>query len=363
MDIALVTLAVVCCLLIVLLMRSHSGTQPSAQDQVTLMMQQQTDALRVEMRENLRAMTDNLNQQLQFVGSQLQMQTQSVGNRLDSATRVMGDVQNNLGALGRAAQEIKELGESVSNLDNLLRAPKFRGGIGEYLLEDLLRQVLPVDHFSLQYHFRNGMIVDAVIRTSDRLTPVDAKFPLENFRKMTEANLEDERRVHRRAFIGDVRKHIDSIADKYILPDEGTFTFALMYIPAENIYYEIILNREKSENLGVYTYAMDRRVIPVSPNSFYAYLLVITLGLRGLKIGEHAKEIQNALIGLQGSISRLRDAFDTLGTHLDNARRKYDDVDKHLLRFEGKLENAAESHALSEGSENSGRPYDNTLVP
>ncbi len=361
MEIVLAVLILACCLLMVLLARRRSAVQ--SPDQVTLTVQQQTDAIRSDLRDNLRAMTDNLNQQLHFVGSQLQMQTQNVGTRLDNATRVIGDVQNNLGALGRAAEEIKELGESVSKLDNLLRAPKIRGGIGEYLLEDLLRQVLPVDHFSLQYRFRNGTVVDAVISTSDRLTPVDAKFPLENFRKMTEASLEEERRVHRRGFLNDVRKHIDSIADKYILPDEGTFPFAFMYIPAENIYYEIILNRENPDNFGLYSYAMERKVIPVSPNSLYAYLLVITLGLRGLKIEERARDIQDTLLGLQGAIFRLRDTFDTLGTHLENARRKYEDVDKQLLRFEGKLEKVTESQAQPDDAITSGRPYDTTLVP
>ena len=363
MEITLAILAIMCCILVVLLIRRQSGMQSSAQGQATLMIQQQADAIRSELRENLRSMTENLNQQLQFVGTQLQSQTQTGGNRLDNAARVIYDVQTNLGALGKATQEIKELGESVSKLDNLLRAPKFRGGIGEYLLEDLLHQVLPTDHFSLQYHFKGGAIVDAVIRTSDRLTPVDAKFPLENFRRMIESGTDEDRRLHRKSFINDVRKHIDSIADKYILPDEGTFPFALMYIPAENIYYEIILNRENAEHLGLYAYAMERKVIPVSPNSLYAYLLVITLGLRGLKIEERAREIQNTLSGLQVNIARLRDAFDTLGSHIENARRKFDDVDKHLLRFEGKLEKITESHILPEDSGSSGKSYDNALVP
>ncbi len=336
MEIVLICILVALCVLTILLVRRQAGSQTSTQ--TLLLIQQQTDSLRGEIRENLRAVTENLNQQLAMVSTQLQSQTQNVGSRLDHAARVIGDVQKNLGELGKATEEIKDLGESVSKLDNLLRAPKLRGGLGEFLLEDLLRQVLPAEHYTMQYRFRNGTIVDAVIHTSDRLTPVDSKFPLENFKKMVEAVADPDRRSAQRAFVGDVRKHIDAIAGKYILPDEGTFPFALMYVPAENIYYEIILNRETTGNDGLYAYAMEQHVIPVSPNSFYAYLLVITLGLRGLKIEERARELQNTLGGMHADVVRLRDVFDTLGTHIENARKKFEDVDKHLSRFEGKLE-------------------------
>ena len=254
----------------------------------------------------------------------------------------MGDVQRNLGELGRATQEIKELGQSVSKLEELLRAPKLRGGLGEYLLEDLLNQVLPAEHFEMQHRFRGGQIVDAVIRTSDRLVPVDSKFPLENFRKSAAAADESERRVHQKAFLGDLRRHIDAIAKKYILPDEGTFPFALMYIPAENIYYEVIIKDDGTNGAGLYDYALEKRVIPVSPNSFYAYLQVIALGLRGLSIEQSAREILSALGRLQGDVTRVREVFDTLGSHLENARKKYEEADKRLSNFEGRLENIAE---------------------
>lgn len=362
METALVVSLIITCILVYLLLKRNFGAQSSAEGQMMHLVQQQTDSLRTEIRENLHAVTENLDRQLHFVATQLQAQTQTVGNHLDTAARVIGDVQRNLGELDKATREIKELGQSVSKLDNLLRAPKLRGGLGEFLLEDLLRQVLPADHFSIQHRFRNGSVVDAVIYTSDRLTPVDSKFPLENFRKMTEAVADEERRSYQRAFLNDVRKHIDNIADKYILPDEGTFPFALMYIPAENIYYEIILNRENAGNDGIYSYAMERKVIPVSPNSFYAYLLVITLGLHGLKIEERATEIQNSLNGMQGDVSRLRDLFNTLGTHLDNASKKFDDADKHLSRFEGKLEKITDSRHLTEHSSTQDTSYENALV-
>lgn len=339
---------VVCALLVILFLKQRPRQLPDETISPITMMQQQIEALRTDVRSSMQHVTDNLNQQLVAVGQQLQSQTQSVGNRLDNAARVIGDVQKNLGELGKATEEIKELGMSVSKLEELLRAPKLRGGLGEYLLEDLLKQILPAQHIEMQYRFRNGSIVDAVIRTSDRLVPIDSKFPLENFRKMMTTNIETEKKTFQKAFIGDVKKHIDAIATKYILPDEGTFPFALMYIPAENIYYEIIIKDEFSNDAGIYSYALSKNVVPVSPNSFYAYLQVIALGLRGMAIEHSARDIINALSRLQGDVQKVRDAFDILGTHLDNAQKKYDDADKRLSNFEARLENVSEQR-LTEG--------------
>jgi DNA recombination protein RmuC len=340
----------VCSLLVILFVKQRPRQLPAEDVSPIAMMQQQIEALRADVRMSMQHVTENLNRQLVAVHEQLQSQTQSVGNRLDTAARVIGDVQKNLGELGKATEEIKELGMSVSKLEELLRAPKLRGGLGEYLLEDLLKQILPAQHIEMQYRFRNGSIVDAIIRTSDRLVPIDSKFPLENFRKMTMATNDADRKLSQKTFINDVKKHIDAIATKYILPDEGTFPFALMYIPAENIYYEIIIKDEFSNEAGIYSYALERNVVPVSPNSFYAYLQVIALGLRGLSIEQSAREIVGALSRLQGDMQKVRDAFDTLGLHLDNAQKKYGDADKRLSNFEAKLENISE-HRLTEGEQ------------
>ncbi len=352
MNMLVISLILVACLLIVVLLVIVRRPRPAPgadAAQSMVMMQQHVEALRTDVRSSLQNITDNVNQQLTAVTQQMQSQTASVGSRLDTAARVIGDVQKNLGELGKATEEIKELGLSVSKLDELLRAPKLRGGLGEYLLEELLKQVLPADHFEMQYHFRNGTIVDAIIRTSDRLAAIDSKFPLENFRKMTTANNDADKKTHQKAFINDVKKHIDAIATKYILPDEGTFPFALMYIPAENIYYEIIIKDELSNGVGLYNYAIERKVVPVSPNSFYAYLQVIALGLRGLSIERSAQDILSTLGRLHGDIQRVREAFDIVGSHIDNARKKYDEAEKRLSNFEARLENVA-GHELDESS-------------
>ncbi len=250
----------VCALLVTLFLKQRPRQTTDENASPIAMMQQQIEALRTDLRSSLQHVTDNLAQQLAGVSQQLQSQTQSVGNRLDNAARVIGDVQKNLGELGKATEEIKELGMSVSKLEELLRAPKLRGGLGEYLLEDLLKQILPAEHVEMQYRFRSGAIVDAVIRTSDRMVPIDAKFPLENFRKMMTTNIDTEKKTFQKAFVSDVKKHIDAIATKYILPDEGTFPFALMYIPAENIYYEIIIKDELSNDAGIYNYALNAKL-------------------------------------------------------------------------------------------------------
>jgi DNA recombination protein RmuC len=199
------------------------------------------------------------------------------------------------------------------------------------LLEDLLKQVLPSNAYETQYRFKNGQTVDAIIRTAGGMVPVDSKFPLENFQKMLESKSDQERRTALRTFRSDVKKHIDAVSEKYILPDEGTFDFALMYIPAENIYYETIIKDESvPEENGLYNYAMRKRVVPVSPNSFYAHLRVIALGLKGLQIERSAKEILQNLDRLGSELQKFSDLFETLGNQLTNAKNNFDKADKQL---------------------------------
>jgi DNA recombination protein RmuC len=262
----------------------------------------------------------------------------AVGERLDRAATVVGEVQGSLGKLAEATQRVAEVGRDLQGLERILKSPKVRGGLGETLLAELLAQMLPREHYELQYGFKSGEKVDAVIRIGPGLVPVDAKFPLENFRRMVEEGDEERRQSYRKAFGRDVKVRIEEIAKKYILPDENTFDFALMYVPAENVYYETIVKDDSSEDESMATYALSRRVVPVSPNSLYAYLQVIILGLRGLKIEANAREIQNDLIRLGGDIDRVREHFDKVRTHLGNAQKQFEEADRDLGRFEAKLE-------------------------
>jgi DNA recombination protein RmuC len=244
-------------------------------------------------------------------------------------------LKEDIGKLSEATKQMLDVGKTISSLEDLLKPPKIRGGMGETFLEELLNQILPHNYFEFQHSFKNGDKVDAIIRLGGKMVPVDAKFPLEQFRNIIENSNEAERKLARRSFIRDVKKHIDDIANKYILPDEKTFDFALMYIPAENVYYEAVIKEEDEE--GLYSYALKKKVIPVSPNSFYAYLQVIIHGLKGMSIEAHAREIINHLERLKGDEKRFKDEFEVLGNHLSNARKKYEDADKLLNRFEEKL--------------------------
>ncbi len=257
-------------------------------------------------------------------------------------TQAVGTIQHRLGELQQATQSMVTIGRDIASLQDILRSPKLRGGLGELLLAELLRQILPEEHYSLQYSFQSGQKVDAIIRLGDGLIPVDAKFPLENFRRIQEAEGEDAQKAAKKVFLSDVKKHVDAIASKYILPAEGTFEFALMYIPAENVYYETILKDDnQTESLG--QYALARKVVPVSPNSFYAYLQAIVRGLKGLRIEKSAQEILRSLGQLETDFSKCLEDFEKVGTHLSNAHSAYEKTGKRFEKIHGKL-SAIEKH-------------------
>jgi DNA recombination protein RmuC len=302
------------------------------------------------MQQQLGQLTMNLNQQLQNINSQFLKTSGTIGQQLQSMTsqlldttgqigESLGHVQSHLGKVEVVTREVLEKSKNIASLEDLLRAPKFRGGLGELFLGDLLAQILPPTHYELQYKFKSGEKVDAVIKIGNSLVPIDAKFPLENFKKYVEEDDPKEKDALKKKFTADVKKHTDDIATKYILPDESTYDFALMYIPAENIYYESILKDEAlGEEKSILSYALQKRVIPVSPNSFYAYLQVIILGLKGLRIEKSALSIFQALARLRGDLGRFTNDFQILGTHLSNAKSKFDDSEKRLERFADRLE-------------------------
>lgn len=330
-----------------------------------LLIQQQIDHLRGQFGQaldnNIQLVQQQLGQVLGHVSERLrensevlQKTQQSLGERLDSAAQVVANVQKSLGGLEEANRQIYEVGKDIASLQEIFRSPKLRGGWGEFFLEDLLAQILPASHFSTQYAFRSGEKVDAVIKLGSLLVPVDSKFPLENFRRALEPAAEDDKARAKRQFAADVRKHIDAVAGKYILPDEGTYDFALMYIPAENVYYESIIKDDASGDRNLSQYALSKRVIPVSPNSFYAYLQAIVLGLKGMRIEERAKEIIQYLAQLQGDFAKFKDDYALVGKHLGHAQASYGSAEKRLEQFGQKLLSPYTN--LNELSE--GRPYE-----
>jgi len=263
-----------------------------------------------------------------------------VDRRLEHATKQTNAIHEKLGAVGEATQLLAEQAKGLGELQQILRPPKARGGFGELLLGQLLADRLPPTAYSLQYGFAGGERVDAVIKV-DRLVPIDSKFPLDNFERMAAADNDIERQQHEKLFARDVKTHIDAIASKYIRPDEGTYDFAFMYLPAEAIYYELACGKTGA----LLEYAHTKRVLPVSPTTLTAYLQVVVLGLKGLQIEKHAEEIQANCARLQTEFGKFKDDFELVGTHLDRAQKKFFESEKHLGKFETKLDQAAESPA------------------
>jgi DNA recombination protein RmuC len=241
---------------------------------------------------------------------------------------------------GTAAQMLARAND-LARLEQVLRPPKARGGFGELLLENLLRDRLPPSAYSTQYGFKSGERVDAVIRV-EKLIPIDAKFPLDNFERMVEAEADAERELYEKSFARDVKGHIDAIGSKYIKPAEGTYDFAFMYLPVEGIYYELVCGKTGA----LLKYAHDRRVFPVSPTTFTAYLQVIAFGLKGMEFEQNAQEVMAYLADLRKDFGRFREDFELVGTHLGRAQTKYVDAEKRLDRFDGKLERASEHEAI-----------------
>ena len=319
-----------------------------------------TDRFREEMHGALitqqKAFSDQLTQVGELVKNQLDSLTKQVGMqlkttleaserssgkidaRLDTASRVIGEVKQALGKLGEANQRIYEVGRDIAGLQEILRSPKLRGGLGELFLGDLLAEILPRERYALQHTFQSGETVDAVIRLAERIVPVDAKFPLASFARLRQVDDGDARLKVKRELIRDVRKHIDTIAAKYIRPGEGTLDFALMYIPAENVYYEVIARDEGlPEDYDLFSYAVSHRVVPVSPNSFYAYLQTILLGLNGLRLAENITAVLGRLNELEATFGRVDADFQVVGKHLRNSLNRFQEAQNHLQAFRAQL--------------------------
>ncbi len=250
--------------------------------------------------------SDEIVEWLKSTSNRLENQNTSFNERLDNAARVISQVQKNIG-------EFSEIGRGMKDLQEFLSSPKLRGNMGEQVLKELLKQFLPNQSFEIQYTFKSGDKVDAMIKTSGGIIPVDSKFPMENFRKMSGEKDETIRNIASRNFVGDVKKHIDDISRKYILVDEGTVDYALMYIPSEAVYYEIVNNSD------LFDYSSEKRILIVSPSTFYAYMKAILMSFEGQKIEAQAKEILSSLRAIQKDYEKVQDNLSILQKHLTNA--------------------------------------------
>ncbi|MGH9861505.1 MAG: DNA recombination protein RmuC [Candidatus Acidiferrales bacterium] len=261
-----------------------------------------------------------------------------------NVTAELRDSRDALTAINRSLGQFQEAGRELSQvsqaLQTILTGARTRGALGEVVLERMLEDALPQAHYELQYRFAStGAQVDAIIRAGEQLEKivcVDSKFPREAYVRIVESG--DEAR---KEFAQTVRKHVDSIAEKYILPNEGTLDFALMFVPSESIYYELLLT-EDARHGPLDAYCRNARVFPVSPNTLHAYIRVILMGIRGLQMEENAKRVQKELAGLDKLLESYGELFEKLGTHLRNAQKTYDDADSKLTRARALLNQMAQ---------------------
>lgn len=266
-----------------------------------------------ELMEWLKSTNQRLDDQNKNITTQLQSSTKALNERLDNAARFIAAVQKNIG-------EMSEIGRGMKELQEFLKSPKLRGNIGEHILRELLSQMLPKQTFHLQYTFKSGATVDAAIKTGNGIIPIDSKFPMENIRALMGVKDDAERKLLNKEFEKDVKKHIDDISKKYILTEEGTIDYALMYLPSEAVYYEV------ANNPHLFEYSAAKRVLPVSPVTFYAYLRAILMSFEGQKIEKQAKQILQTIRAVQKDYSKVEDNLGVLGRHVTNAYNQMSNV-------------------------------------
>ncbi len=290
--------------------------------------------------ESIRTAQDSLRSTLE---ASLQKGQENITQNLNSSQQTLGKLHSQIGELQGTNKQMLLLGTDVRRLQNILTSPKLRGQLGEWSLENLLATVLPQDSYKLQNRFKDGKIVDALVKMPDYAVPIDAKFPLPSFEAMLKTENEDEKNKLRRQFQKDVANHIDKIASSYIRPAEGTLDFALMYIPAENVYYETIVKYD-GDTHDILKYALDKKVIPVSPNLLYAYLMTIVMGLHGLQIEKQAAEIHRNLKTLNASFADFGVNWEVLGRHLRNAQNQYEEAGAKFNKFGMQLNQIQSTH-------------------
>ncbi len=272
---------------------------------------QKTDETLLEW---LKTMQTTINSSSSQTVRTLQENSRQLNERLDKAAMAMRDV-------GKEVGQMNEIGRNMKELQEFLKSPKLRGNIGEQVLKDLISQMFPKNSFNLQYEFKSGEKVDAAIKTDAGILPIDSKFPMENFQRMMKAQSQaPEYSTLQKDFAKDVKRHIDAISKKYILPEEGTMDFALMYVPSESVYYEVVNNTELME------YARKQRVYIVSPSTLYAVLQTILLSFEGKKLEAKSRELFNMIRALQIDYEKVDENLGVLGKHLNNAYSQFNNL-------------------------------------
>jgi len=278
----------------------------------------------VSLRESLDSATKLLNERL------------AEGNTsLDRRMEVIGEIENRLGHLSHQTKRIESIGENIQSLADLLKPPKLRGNLGELWLENILAQILPRTAYETQYKFPDGLRVDAVIRLADRLLPVDSKFPMESYRRLTDETAgPDNRKAALKSFSVAIRKHIDDISDKYLRPGDGTTDFAVMYLPSEAVYYQLVA----ADDNGDYEYALNRKIIPTSPGILYGFLASVATIYAAAGLTAERGRLIDDLNALMESLTVVQKHDDRLGGSLRQAGMTLDKVKAEHLKMADLLE-------------------------
>ncbi len=314
-------------LIFLLLKQSKDKEKDKSQDQALLMLQNQ------------------INELAKIMDSKLSESTKMIQAQFGHSAKIVKDVTEKLTKLDETNKQVINFTEQLQNLQQVLTNPKHRGVLGEYYLETLLQNVLPAKNFQMQYKFKDGEIVDAAIFVGDKIIPVDSKFSLENYNRLLEEQDEEKRSQLEQQFKRDLKQRIDETA-KYIRPQENTFDFAFMFIPAEGIYYDLLVSQVgaiKVSARDLLEYAFAKKVLIVSPNSFYAYLQTVLQGLRALAIEESAKEIRKNVEMLQKHLLNYEEYMRKLGNQLSTVVNTYNSgykefkkIDKDVMKITGK---------------------------
>jgi DNA recombination protein RmuC len=339
MEIAIASLVVLNIVFVFLLLRGK--TAPAHDDTAAGLIKQDITALS----ESVTKLKDSLGVQINDrLDRNNEMMQKSIMSQFKESTKIVTDVTERLTKLDETNKRVVDVADELKTLQNVLQNPKQRGVLGEYYLSQVLENVLPPDRFSLQYKFKNGEIVDAVIYLDKgKILPIDSKFSLENYNRLVEEKDKVKREGYMSAFRNDLKARIDETS-KYIRTDENCMDFAFMFIPSEAIYYDLLINKVGTANTSardLIEYAFrDKKVIIVSPTSFMAYLQTVMQGLRSLQIEEQAKEIQLRVGQLGTHIATYETFMQKLGNslgvsvgHYNNAHKELKKIDKDVIKI------------------------------
>jgi len=304
------------------------------------------------LQERITAQDTALRDQLSKQTATMQGQTGILQKHMQSTQSTLAQVTEKMGMVQQASKRMGELGKDIEDLQRLLRAPKTRGELGELGLRTILDNILPSEFVDYQHTFKDGKKVDAIIKLGKGLLPIDAKFPVEDFRRYAEAP-EEERASARRAFKSNVKKKIDSIASLYIRPGEGTLPLALMYLPAESLYYEAFVSLEKDE-IDLWNHAFSKSVLPLSPATLVAYLKTVAMGLKAVVVERESGKVLELLGTLERDVATLGESHRVLGRHVDNAYKSFQKSSEDLRDLANDVERvkALGSEARREAREN-----------